>query len=643
MYIVRVHKQNMWYVDRENNVIKQKLNCTEYLFKLSLSQRKFNDVKMWIQNGKLCGNVVIGYLKQKGFPEVALHFVEDQQTRFNLALEYGHIEVAMTAAQVLDDASCWNRLGLEALRQGNQQIVEMVYQRTKNFDALSFMYLITGNAAKLKKMLQIAVMRQDVMSRFNNALMLGNIEERVKIMAEMGQVPLATLTAKTHNITEFIERLEDQMQGTDVSSQIPANAQLLLPPVPLYRPEQGGDVNWPLLKSTQTIFKEKNFEEQQASQLPEEREFRDLDDAPENTTADWEDSGDVNLAAWDDGLGDLEGLEGFEDIPADAPISEEKSSVVTVGDTPQQKWLKKRRLAADLIAAGEFEEALNLLRKRLGVINADPLEILFKQAYWATCSSLPGLPQSPALNWPLLASGSVKSRDLSPVLLYTVQYIHEMLKDAKQKTSAGNFKDSVVVFRSALQCIPLSFATDAKEEQMLTEMIDVCREYTNAMRLELTRKALDPTNVARNIELAAYFTTCKLSGSHAFLALQTAMATAFKGQNFVTAASFAKRLVQGSFGGLNKPPEQVAKAKKLLQVCEAKASDAHDIKFDTKAPVEDFKMCAGSFTAIGPSDPTVSCPYCGAIYHASFKGKLCDTCELAEIGANTLGIQLRPI
>jgi len=178
---------------------------------------------------------------------------------------------------------------------------------------------------------------------------------------------------------------------------------------------------------------------------------------------------------------------------------------------------------------------------------------------------------------------------------------------------------------------------------MLTEMIEVCREYTNAMRLELTRKALDPTNVARNIELAAYFTCCKLNGSHSFLALQTAMATAFKGQNFVTAASFAKRLVQGNFSNLNKPPEQVAKAKKLLQVCEQKASDAHNLNFDNKAQPEDFKMCAGSFTQIDPSAATVSCPYCSSIYLASFKGKLCSACELSEIGANTLGIQLRPL
>merc|ERR1712176_932503 len=141
---------------------------------------------------------------------------------------------------------------------------------------------------------------------------------------------------------------------------------------------------------------------------------------------------------------------------------------------------------------------------------------------------------------------------------------------------------------------------------------------------------------------AAYLTCCKLQGSHSFLALQQAMATSFKGQNFVLAASFAKRLVQGNFGNLSKPAEQVAKAKKLLMVCEQKASDAHEINFDAKAPIEDFKMCAGTFTRIDPTAPTAQCPYCGAIYQASYKGKLCSTCELAEIGANTLGIQLRP-
>merc|ERR1719277_2798694 len=202
---------------------------------------------------------MIGYFKRKGFPEVALHFVKDEQTRFNLALEYGHIEEAMTAAQDLDDAKCWERLGLDALRQGNQQIVEMVYQKTKNFDALSFLYLISGNIAKLKKMLKIAEMRNDVMSRFNNALMLGAVEERVKVMAEMGQVPLAALTAKAHNLTEYVAKLEDQLNGNDISAHIPSKARLLLPPVPLCRPTSGDSANWPLLKSVKQIIEEGTF------------------------------------------------------------------------------------------------------------------------------------------------------------------------------------------------------------------------------------------------------------------------------------------------------------------------------------------------------------------------------------------------
>jgi len=42
------------------------------------------------------------------------------------------------------------------------QIVEMAYQRTKNFDRLSFLYLITGNMEKLKKMAKIGKMAQQL-------------------------------------------------------------------------------------------------------------------------------------------------------------------------------------------------------------------------------------------------------------------------------------------------------------------------------------------------------------------------------------------------------------------------------------------------------------------------------------------------
>jgi coatomer protein complex subunit alpha (xenin) len=34
----------------------------------------------------LCGQSIIAYLQKKGYPEIALHFVRDEQTRFALAV-----------------------------------------------------------------------------------------------------------------------------------------------------------------------------------------------------------------------------------------------------------------------------------------------------------------------------------------------------------------------------------------------------------------------------------------------------------------------------------------------------------------------------------------------------------------------------
>jgi len=75
-----------------------------------------------VRNAKLVGQSIISYLQKKGYPEVALHFVKDEKTRFALALECGNIEIALEAAKSLDDKPCWDKLGQAALFQGNHQV-----------------------------------------------------------------------------------------------------------------------------------------------------------------------------------------------------------------------------------------------------------------------------------------------------------------------------------------------------------------------------------------------------------------------------------------------------------------------------------------------------------------------------------------
>merc|ERR1711997_980154 len=140
--------------------------------------------------------------------------------------------------------------------QGNHQVVEMCYQRTKNFDKLSFLYLITGNLEKLRKMMKIAEIRKDHSGHFQNALYLGDVSERVKILENCGQTSLAYLTAKTHGLEEDANKIQEAYEADSDNDKRPPlpevmpNATLLKPPPPICQTES----NWPLLTVSKGFF-----------------------------------------------------------------------------------------------------------------------------------------------------------------------------------------------------------------------------------------------------------------------------------------------------------------------------------------------------------------------------------------------------
>ncbi|XP_057244480.1 coatomer subunit alpha-like, partial [Malurus melanocephalus] len=187
IYVTRVKGNNVYCLDRECRPRVLTIDPTEFRFKLALINRKYDEVLHMVRNAKLVGQSIIAYLQKKGYPEVALHFVKDEKTRFGLALECGNIEIALEAAKALDDKGCWQKLGAAALLQGNPQVVEMCYQRTKSFERLAFLYLLTGNLEKLRKMMKIAEIRKDMSGHYQNALYLGDVAERVRILRNCGQ------------------------------------------------------------------------------------------------------------------------------------------------------------------------------------------------------------------------------------------------------------------------------------------------------------------------------------------------------------------------------------------------------------------------------------------------------------------------
>jgi len=251
LYILAVRGPNLFCLNRDAAPVEVTIDPTEYRFKLALINRRYDEVLNMVRNANLVGQSIIAYLQKKGYPEVALHFVKDEKTRFGLALECGNLNVALEAAKVLDDKSVWEALGEAALMQGNHQIVELSYQRTKDFDKLSFLYLITGNLEKLRKMVKIAQVSKDTHGNFQTALLVGDVEERIRVLTEVGQYSLAYLTAASHGFEKEAEKLKAELEARDQPIPvIDANAQLLAPPQPI---QQMVD-SWPRLAASSGPF-----------------------------------------------------------------------------------------------------------------------------------------------------------------------------------------------------------------------------------------------------------------------------------------------------------------------------------------------------------------------------------------------------
>lgn len=184
---MRVKARSVYCLDRAAKPKLLNIDPTEYRFKLALIKRNYDEMLQIIKTSSLVGQSIISYLQKKGYPEIALQFVQDPQTRFELAIECGNLDVAVEMAKKLDRPKLWSRLGTEALSHGNHQIVEMTYQKLRNFDKLSFLYLVTGDQEKLTRMAKIAEHRGDFTARFQNTLYLGDVDNRIQMFKEIDQ------------------------------------------------------------------------------------------------------------------------------------------------------------------------------------------------------------------------------------------------------------------------------------------------------------------------------------------------------------------------------------------------------------------------------------------------------------------------
>ena len=208
-------KNQIFVLNRKGETEIFTVDNTDYLFKLALQSKNLLEVKEILSKGQLCGRSIICYLKEQGYSEIALFFEKDLKQRYNLALASGNIQVAYEAAQELKEPELFVRLAQTAVTLGNYDITEKCFWQVRAYDKLNFFYATTGSWQKMLQMRQQATNVADPMLKFNCSLLTGDVEYRVKTLVEAGQLPLAYMTARAHNLTDMVEYLESELQQSE--------------------------------------------------------------------------------------------------------------------------------------------------------------------------------------------------------------------------------------------------------------------------------------------------------------------------------------------------------------------------------------------------------------------------------------------
>ncbi|KAJ3090043.1 hypothetical protein HK102_004843, partial [Quaeritorhiza haematococci] len=659
VYLSRIKGKNLYCLDKDGKIRVITIDPTEYRFKLALVRRNYDEVLHIIRTSNLVGQSIIAYLQKKGYPEVALQFVKDNKTRFELALECGNIEVALETAKAMDREDCWNKLASEALKQGNHQVVEMAYQRIKNFERLSFLYFITGNIEKTKKMLKIAELRSDNMSRYHNALYLGDIEEQVRLLKEVGQLPLAYLAAQTHGLTEEAASIA-AAAGLEAPPQLPENfsPELLKPPTPILKQFHS---NWPLLSVSRGLFEGGHFEGGPANVPPPMAQVNEFQDA-----GDWAAEDDLDIPGLKEEKGGLatagqitnglgaktevpeadlldigegEGwdLEGDLDIPAEelAPATSEAPNAFaapTPGTNINDVWCRNSSLAADHIAGGSFESAMQLLHRQVGAVNFAPLKPLFMSVYQSARAYVACNPSVPPLAFPLYRQWDEDQNKVLPFVPFSLQNTINRLQEAYTTTTSGRFSDALTMFKAILQTVLFIVVSKPSDLEEVQQLVNVSREYILGLKMEMARKELNlETDAKRAVELAAYFTHCQLQPAHLQLSIRSAMVLAYKLKNYQTTSVFARRLLE-----LGPSPVVAQQAKKIQALCDKNPNDEVKLDYDQYNP---FVICAASFAPIYRGSPTLTCPFCQSSYKPEYRDALCNICEISKVGMHATGLR----
>ena len=363
------------------------------------------------------------------------------------------------------------------------------------------------------------------------------------------------MTAKAHGLDDECKLILDASGLTEDQVTLPTIGKPLDPPrivVPTHTS------NWPVKAASHSFFEKalmgevegiedvaapiNGFGEEEEEGVETALQQNGLHDEDEDDAAGWDMGDDINVEVESDFV-DVGGAE------------------VGSGSSEADVWTRNSPIAADHVAGGSFETAMQLLNRQVGAVNFAPLKRRFLEIYQGSRTFLPataGLP--PLVNFVRRTVEETDPRKVLPIIPRDLEAIASVdLQEGYSAMKANKLEDGLRIFKRILHSLLVNAVLTQSQVNEAKKIINTAAEYAMAMAIELERRSTGEdgeAKIKRSLELSAYFTIPKLEVAHRQLALMAALRLATKHKNYSSALSFANRVIAN--GGSTKMLDQVS-------------------------------------------------------------------------------------
>lgn len=579
LYLIRVKGDLVHVLDRQLSVLVLAIDPTECHFKMALNAGDTARINYLIENSNLVGQAVISYLRDKGHAEIALQFVKDPVSRFELALECSDLQTALESANKIDDPVTWNHLANEALLMGDLQVAKEALKRAKNSSRGAFVSLLSGDLNGMLSFAQGSSVNASTMS----SILANDDKSAARLLAQNGLDCLAHLFGAKLPLPS----------GADLGRF--ASSQPAMSLAPIAKPS-----NWPLLfdpivKASSSSKASTGVADNRSGWAADLDDLEDPFATAASKNADTEmmfgdqeldiplDDEDLSLF---DGSAAAIGAELFDlEFPDELPLAE-----------GQSKPVDAQTLAEHICASNNLVSLTPVMTDAISQIVASQ-SVFVNFGFGQRQVVLPASQSAPNFN-----EG-------------------HLFDSAMQLTTQGKFAEALPLFRSFLQLSAVAGVSNSDDDFV------AARNYVIGLLLELRKKEIGDAQLAQAIDLSVLFTRVPLKPEHHLLSLRAALVQSYKASAYRTAALIARRLLS-----LPAPEAVHLQARKVMAVAEKAnyTESVEGIRYGSVGGADDSAWIIDpvSFGRIENEAEAHECLFCGAKYTSVGS---CVVCEVGRV------------